>query len=260
MVTDNKLACSLFFTKTDPGNAECREYKCKICDTTRKANRTGGYTNLIDHLKDKHPKWKDVVARAKSKQPVKGAMDQFLKKRVEDKYLNIYRWILWVIKEKHPFSFVDRKYVRKFSKLDSICTKTLMKYMTGLYERVKAKIAALLPDTFGGIFDGWSCAREHYIAFFATWTGKDGQVKTRLLCCGVQDLSDEEAGEDAEDFGFSAADIGDYILNHALMRYGKSFEHLEFLSGDNCSVNKLLVELISEWYRNNGKPERVVSK
>ena len=48
MVTDNKLACSLFFTKVDPGNAECRDYKCKICDTTRKANKTGGYTNLTD--------------------------------------------------------------------------------------------------------------------------------------------------------------------------------------------------------------------
>jgi hypothetical protein len=257
-MSDNKLACSLFFAKTDPGDAECRDYKCKICSIVRKANKSGGYTNLIEHLKEKHPKWKDVVARAKANKPVRGAIDMFCKK-IDGKYLNIHRWIVWVIKEKHPFTFVDRKYTRRYTKLESICKNTLLKYMSALYERVKVKIAAILPDTFGGIFDGWSCVREHYLAFFATWTSKDGIVKTRLLCCGVQDLPDEEQGENADDFGFSAADLGDYILNAALMRYGKSYEHLEFLAGDNCSVNKLLVELITVWYTNNGKPQRVVS-
>jgi hypothetical protein len=64
-MSDNKLACSLFFAKTDPGDAECRDYKCKICSIVRKANKSGGYTNLIELLKEKHPKWKDVVARAR---------------------------------------------------------------------------------------------------------------------------------------------------------------------------------------------------
>jgi hypothetical protein len=43
------------------------------------------------------------------------------------------------------------------------------------------------------------------------------------------------------------------------IRYDKSFEHLEFLTGDNCSVNKLLVEGITQWYIDNEKPPRVVS-
>jgi hypothetical protein len=106
-------------------------------------------------------------------------MDKYIQKRVDDKYLNIYRWIVWVIKEKHSFSFVDKKYTRKFSKLDSICTDTLIKYMTGPFDRVKVKIALILPDKFGGIFDGWSRAREHYLAFFALWAGQNGQVNSR---------------------------------------------------------------------------------
>jgi hypothetical protein len=254
---DNKLACALFFGKVNPENAQCNLFKCKICDIVRSKNKSG-YTNLIDHLNDKHKKWRSVVERSKSKKPVKGALDKFFKKTIDPKYTNIYRWLNWIIKGKHPFSFVENRYSRKYSKLDPICTNTLMKYMNAVFERVKAKLAKLLPDSFGGIFDGWSCVREHYVAFFATWVTKEGNVAVRLLCCGVQDLPDEDLGEDAEDFGFTAADIGDYILNAALGRYGKNFENLEFLSGDNCSVNKLLVEGITEWYTNNNKPIRLL--
>jgi hypothetical protein len=191
---------------------------------------------------------------------VKGAMDKFLQKKVDDKYKNIYRWINWIIKGKLPFSFVENRLARKYSRLDPICRKTLMKYMNAVYERLKKKIAKILPDTFGGIFDGWTCAREHYVAFFATWVTKENIVAVRLLCCGVQDLPEEVEGEDPFEIGFSAADIGDYILNAALIRYEKSFENLEFLTGDNCSVNTALVNGISSWYINNGKPARVVSE
>ena len=72
-------------------------------------------------------------------------------------------------------------------------------------------------------------------------------------------LPDEDAGETADSFGLSAADIGDYILNSALLKYNKSFENLEFITGDNCSsVNKLLVEGITDWYRTNKNIDRVL--
>lgn len=254
---DNKIAVSLFYTKLNSEDPQSHVYKCKVCEITRVKNKSG-FTNLINHLDEKHPKWAEVVSRAKNKKGMKGSMDKFLQPSIDPKYTTIYRWLNWIVKGKQPFNFVDNRYTRKYSKLESICRNTIMKYMAAVFERVKEKISKLLPNLFGGIFDGWSCAREHYVAFFATWTSKEGNVVVRLLCCGVQDLPDEAEGEDAEDFGFTAADIGDYILNAALIRYGKSFENLEFLSGDNCSVNKRLVEGISQWYVDNEKPVRIL--
>jgi hypothetical protein len=60
----------------------------------------------------------------------------------------------WIIKGKYPFLFVEDKLNRKYSRLDPICRKTLMKYMEAVYEYVLKKLARLLPATFGGIFDG----------------------------------------------------------------------------------------------------------
>lgn len=254
---DSHIAFKIFWRKLNADNELCLKYTCKLCGVERLKNKSG-FTNLNSHLDDKHKNWKKVVEQTKSSKGVKGSMDKFLKRDVDDKYKNIYRWINWIIKGKHPFSYVENIYARKYSKLTPICKSTLMKYMEAVYERVKHKISKLLPETFGGLFDGWTCVREHYLAFFATWVTKEGNVVVRLLCCGVQDLPDEVEGENADDFGFSAADIADYILFAALMRYKKSFEHLEFLGGDNCSVNKALADGITQWFKDNDKPLRVV--
>ena len=58
----------------------------------------------------------------------------------------------------------------------------------------------------------------------------------RLLACGVQDLPDGTIITDASNFGFSADDTGDYLLD-VLSKYDHSFESIDFLSGDNCTVN-----------------------
>ena len=67
----------------------------------------------------------------------------------------------------------------------------------------------MIPDFFAIIFDGWSCTREHYIALYASWTNAQGIVIRRLIACGLQPLPDLLHGETAEDFGFTAVDIGD---------------------------------------------------
>jgi len=175
---DNELACKLFFKKVNPDNAACLEYECKICGTKRRKNKSG-YTNLTDHLSSEHAKWREVLARAKSKTKIVGSMDRFLKPGVIEKYKNIYRWLNWIIKGKLPFMVCENIYFRKYTRLDAISRNTLMKYMHGVFERLKKKLAKIIPDTFGGIFDGWTCSREHYIAFFATWVTREGNVATR---------------------------------------------------------------------------------
>ena len=50
----------------------------------------------------------------------------------------------------------------------------------------------------------------------------------------------------AQDFGFSADDIGDYLYD-TLEQYKRGFEAIEFLCGDNASVNSALATKIEHW-------------
>ena len=114
-----------------------------------------------------------------------------------------------------------------------------------VFKRVKQSFKEELPPTFGIIFDGWSCEGEHYIGVFASWVNKSGGVCERLLACGVQGIPKTAA--DAEDFGFTAEDIGDYIYD-VLSSYSRSFDAIEFICGDNASVNRRLSQLIKAWW------------
>ena len=90
---------------------------------------------------------------------------------------------------------------------------------------------------------------------FATWVNISGGVVERLIACGVQDLPEDP--KDAEDFGFTAEDIGDYF-GDVLETYGRNFEAIEFICGDNTSVNGKLADLITLWLKEKKNIDRVV--
>ncbi len=124
---------------------------------------------------------------------------------------------------------------------------------------VQEYVSDELPNYFGLVFDGWTMNREHYIAIFATWTKRVGNneiVLKRLLSCGVQPLPDEDNGENAEDFGLTAEDIGDYVSS-VLSLYKKDFGNIEFITGDNASVNKRLCDLMSLWINERGDRRKI---
>lgn len=62
-----------------------------------------------------------------------------------------------------------------------------------------------------------------------------------MLGCNVQDIPDGLV-----EVGFSAADIGD-MLGDVLFRYGKQFDAIEFMCGDNAYVNGALCDLIEAY-------------
>ena len=66
----------------------------------------------------------------------------------------------------------------------------------------------------------------------------------RLISCGVQDLPSN--AEEANAFGFTAEDIGDYIFD-VLEMYGCDFSAVEFVTGDNAYVNQSLCTKIESW-------------
>ena len=111
-------------------------------------------------------------------------------------------------------------------------------------------LQSYLPERFGIIMDGWSCDNEHYIAVFATYTTLQNTVVTKLLSCGVQNLPTEE-------FGFTAEDIGDYLLD-VLEGYNRTFDAVQFIFADNVSVNGPLCDLLSQFLSNTQHIPRLV--
>ena len=75
---------------------------------------------------------------------------------------------------------------------------------------------------------------------FAVWCDKNDTCQRVLLCCGVQD----EGEDDVDDIDFSAESIGDYMFDE-LELVGCDFESIEFISGDNTSMNPKLASLVS---------------
>lgn len=76
-----------------------------------------------------------------------------------------------------------------------------------------------------------------------------------LLSCGVQDLPTDAA--EINEIGFTAEDIGDYLYD-VLSKYNKEFDCIEFIVGDNASVNRLLANRIKEWLLKNKNIRRTI--
>ena len=57
--------------------------------------------------------------------------------------------------------------------------------------------------------------------------------------------------------GFTAEDIGDYFFD-VLESYGRTYADIEFISGDNASVNGRLADLLQSWLREKRGINRVI--
>ena len=101
----------------------------------------------------------------------------------------------------------------------------------------------IIPGSFGVI---WFRAGEHFVGIYATWVNNSGGVMQVLLACGVPDIPTDAA--EINEIGFTAEDIGDNLCN-VLRRYNKGFDCIEFIVGDNASVDRLLANpnRIKEW-------------
>ncbi|GMF39160.1 unnamed protein product [Phytophthora fragariaefolia] len=75
---------------------------------------------------------------------------------------------------------LDNPLTRSISKLKPTCSKTLKAYLAATVVVVEKKIRAEIHGPVGGLFDGWTCNFEHYIALFAVYWS-DGELKQPLL-------------------------------------------------------------------------------
>jgi hypothetical protein len=248
-----KETYTCYFVALDPEACEGRQnqHRCKACDSVFSQNIRSGFENLKKHLRAQHPEWIEKVNEHIRGSVPRGMMDNWLGTST-NKAKTIYEWIEWIVFDNLPFQFCEKETTRKKAKLASISRNTLKKYMALLQEEIKQIIRARLPKSFGLIIDGWSDTSYHFSAIFATFTeGEWDEVVEFLLSCNIAEDFDEETDfdenlpENLKQFGFTAAGWFD-ILRDVLLDYGKEVdvdtfqELIDFICGDNCSVNKKL--------------------
>ncbi|ETP54358.1 hypothetical protein F442_00887 [Phytophthora nicotianae P10297] len=124
---------------------------------------------------------------------------------------------------------------KPYTNLDPISMETLRAGMEGVTREVERKIAAELPARFGVMFDGWTHASEHYVAWFAC-DEVNGVLVTPLLA--MAPLINEP------DDNLSARSHYEFLATMLPRDYGVQIDQCRFVVGDNCSVNRSLATLM----------------
>ena len=217
-MADSKSIVTQYFEATDRPFF----YKCKACNTIRKKSGSG-WGNLMPHVHDKHPEFKETVASARA-----GNIIAF--NIVNKDAVNMHQWLEWIVDRNLPLSEVNNILTKKMSKLSPVSSKTLKQVILHVTKRIESSISMKLPPKFGLVFDGWSdtSTGSHFVAVFASYAA-DGLVKNPLLGFSVL--------EGESDFGAAAHEAYFSTLLHM---FGRKLEDVLFLCADNASTNSCL--------------------
>ena len=167
-----------------PVDGQENRHKCLRCGIVRTQRLRSGYSNLKDHLQTEHPDWQETMKVFYAEG--RGPMDTYVS-QASSKAKNIHGWLEWTIMDNNSFSFCEGKLTRKYSTLNDVSSKTLMKYVKLTADKVRDKVTLALPESFGLIIDGWSSGSDHYSGLFASFV-KNDVVHTLLLSCNVAEV------------------------------------------------------------------------
>lgn len=207
----------LFFTQQEGTN----NYVCR-CGVKRKKPGTS-YENLLSHVRSQHPDYDGLLSA--DKKTTQAQVDRFFN---STKAGNYYGWFDLIINALLPFSFVQSKVAREHVKHDEMSLSTFMRYLPKLTEHVEKKIGSLLPKKISLVFDGWTTGSTHYLAVFASYPAKTTNgYDVRLLT--FSPMGDECHLDAQEHVKF---------ITYVLELYGKSWDNVICLIGDNCNTNK----------------------
>merc|ERR1712062_649345 len=113
MGSSQRDICLTYFTEISENKWKCR------CGRELTQKKGSGWTNLLNHLKSQHPNYSDDASQLK--------LSTFMpKNKMAD---TVFGWIEWICTDLLPFTFVEKEMSRKYSNLDNISYKTLMKYL-----------------------------------------------------------------------------------------------------------------------------------
>ncbi|KAJ8531766.1 hypothetical protein ON010_g14198 [Phytophthora cinnamomi] len=231
MVLTSSQICSMLFSEVDNGF-----FKCTTCDKQYK--KGNGYTNLLNHLRRSHDNYEQEAQEASRRQnPLRLHL-------VSTRTRDLYRWIEWVVRDRLPFAFVERRLTRQNTALSLVSEDTLSKYIGLIFELLELRVARDLPAAFGLVIDGWTSSNRHYVAVFdSDGTGiTGGGIGTeyfddlegssrRFLLLAFSPLEVEEDLSAQSQYG---------LIADTLSRYNKPWSAVKFLVGDNSSVNQYI--------------------
>lgn len=161
-------------------------------------------------------------------------MDNLICKSVQDRH----DWIDLIVTELLPFSFCKKEKVRKYVKMNSICTVSLKKSMLTLRDKVTEKIKFELPNIFALVIDGWENPNgDHIVAIFASYEiYKDGLYISKRPLLSVSTLNTPTTE--------NSKSHADYI-SWVLCEFGKSPANVVSITADNCNLNPATCNLLN---------------
>lgn len=214
-----QLAKLFFFDSQRVGD----RWKCDACGVFI-IQRMSGFTNLCHHVRNKHES--EVQSRVNLSRAHKPAV--FHPLSFPSKTIAAHAWIEIVVLCLQPFNCVENNVLRRHFKHNAISLDSLTKYLRNLTEHVEKKIAALLPEKFAVVFDGWSGGDTHYVSIFATFPSEHTMGYDSVLL-GCSPMGDEDSLDATEHYRF---------VEEVLKIFGKSWDNVAALVGDNCSTNR----------------------
>ena len=215
-------------------------YRCVQCHAGSQLYtcHTGhGYTNLKNHVTAKHPEtFSDMVNEFKGNKNGNTLLNHsnMTGKRVTKDGTKYFNWLQYCVFLDHPLTAADNKLLTAITKLQPTCTNSLKKYFLRVGLLAALNVGKTLPENFGILFDGWTSnhSKEHYVILVALFM-KDGVLHSPLLACSPMDTLGE--------FG-AVAHME--LITTTLAFYFRTIKNLQFATGDNCSTNKRLADIM----------------
>lgn len=216
-------------SEMDPPKVGLFWYQCRICTALglKKIHQFQwstrlGYTNFSNHLNSKHSDHNTVIVQPD------GQLD--LTVMLERMGNDPYGWLVLLMDNNLPLSFVEKESVRKYVKLKPICTKTFKEYLHGTVINVEKKIKAILKDKqIALMFDGWSSSGTHFLAVFAVFPNDGKSPRSDPILLSFSPLENEASlNTESHIKGF------EYVLDV----YNLNMSQVCCLVGDNCPLNK----------------------
>ncbi|KAE9086916.1 hypothetical protein PF010_g19920 [Phytophthora fragariae] len=216
----SRQLCAFYFTDLGEGLFECKTF-----GRPRKQAPGTGFSNLLSHLNSKHAGYATEYAELHASATPLIATFGF----VDETKRNIYQWMDWLTQRNLPFTEVRNKATRAVVTMQSMTVKTLKRYMRHVALAFGHIIAKEMGQSFGLLFDGWTCHSLHFLAIFVVyeWNGERSQ---RLLSLSPMD-DDQTAPAHLEH------------IETVMGVYDKNIGMVRFVDGDNCATNQSLATL-----------------
>jgi len=214
-----KQLVAWYMTGPERDHYTCRNQKC---GKKYKAAAGHGYDNLYKHLaKCIGPDFRHKYQEMHTKTAPTLATHGFTNQEDNDRY----KTIELVIQRDMPLSEVEHPLTREALKYGKVDRTTLTQTILSMKPVIESGIAAVLPQHFALMIDGWSEGVMHYVAIICCFTVEGTYNEVLLTMSPLPDQTSLNAAQHV------------LLVQETLAQYNRSIENVVAIIGDNCRVN-----------------------